>query len=37
MAVGRNVWKAKNPIDVSKRLRKIIFKWLYCDKYLFIN
>jgi class I fructose-bisphosphate aldolase len=26
MAVGRNVWKAKNPIDVSKRLRKIIFK-----------
>ncbi len=25
LAIGRNVWQAKNPIDISKKIRKIIF------------
>ena len=25
MAIGRNVWQARNPLDITKKLRKVIF------------
>jgi len=27
MAMGRNIWQSKNPIDLSKKLAKIIFNY----------
>jgi DhnA family fructose-bisphosphate aldolase class Ia len=29
LAAGRNIWQSKNPIELSNKLKKIIFnKWL---------
>ena len=28
LAVGRNIWQSKNPIEITNKLRKIIFNMI---------